>query len=98
MPKIITLRLKDEVYQEFSEAARSESRSVSNLIQTSALAKIREQQFADDAEMNEILSDKELMKRIKTGSRDARLRRGQFAVASASSFRIKYQKTEKLFS
>ncbi len=77
-------------------AALSESRSVSNLIQIAALAKIREQQFADDTEMNEILSDKELIKRIKTGSREARLRKGRFA--SASSFRIEYQKTEKLFS
>ncbi len=78
MSKTITLRLKDEIYQEFSEAALSESRSVSNLIQIAALAKIREQQFADDAEMNEIVSDKELMQRIKTGSREARLRKGRF--------------------
>ncbi|MBW1732318.1 MAG: CopG family transcriptional regulator [Deltaproteobacteria bacterium] len=78
MGKTITLRLSDEVYQAFVEAARAENRPLSNLIETAALAKIREQQFVDDAEMAEILANEKLIKRIRKGSRDAKARKGQF--------------------
>jgi predicted transcriptional regulator len=78
MPKTVTIRLSDENYSTFSEAAKAENRSLSNLIETAALAKVREQQFADDAEVAEILANKELMKRIKKGSEEARLRKGRF--------------------
>jgi len=40
--KTIILRLRDEVYQTFVEAARAENRPLSNFIETAALAKIRE--------------------------------------------------------
>ena len=78
MGKTITLRLSDEVYQAFVEAARAQNRPLSNLIETAALAKIREQQFVDDAEMAEILANEKLIKRIRKGSRDAKARKGQF--------------------
>ena len=78
MPKTVTLRLKDEVYEAFSEAARAENRPLSNLIETAALAKIREQQFVDDVEMAEILSNDDLLKRLRSGSRDAQERKGRF--------------------
>ena len=44
MPKTVTIRLSDENYSTFSEAAKAENRSLSNLIETAALAKVREQQ------------------------------------------------------
>jgi hypothetical protein len=69
--------LSDENYSTFSEAAKAENRSLSNLIETAALAKVREQQFADDAEVAEILVNRELMQRIKKGSEEARLRKGR---------------------
>ncbi len=78
MPKTVTLRLKDDVYNTFREAALAENRPLSNLIETAAINKICEQQFVDDAEMAEILSDRNLVKRIKQGSREARLRKGRF--------------------
>ena len=37
-----------------------------------------EQQFVDDIEMAEIRSNKDLLKRISNGSRDARQRKGAF--------------------
>ncbi len=43
MPKTITLRLKDDVYKAFLEAALAENRPISNLIETAAITKIREQ-------------------------------------------------------
>jgi hypothetical protein len=78
MSKTVTLRLKDEVYNAFVEAAQAENRSLSNLIETAALNKIREQQFVDDVEMAEILADMDLMKRIQKGSREAKQRKGRF--------------------
>jgi predicted transcriptional regulator len=78
MSKTVTLRLKDDVYNAFIEAALAENRPLSNLIETAAIAKIREQQFVDDVEMAEIHSDRELVKRIKRGSREARMRKGRF--------------------
>jgi predicted CopG family antitoxin len=78
MPKTVTLRLSDESYITFLEAAKAENRSLSNLIETAALAKVREQQFADDVEVAEIMANEELMKRIKKGSQEARLRKGTF--------------------
>jgi predicted transcriptional regulator len=78
MPKTVTLRLSDETYSTFLEAAKAENRSLSNLIETAALAKVREQQFADDVEVAEIMANEELMKRIKEGSQEARLRKGRF--------------------
>ena len=77
MSKTVTLRLKDDVYRAFLEAARAENRPLSNLIETAALNKIREQQFVDDVEMAEILADRDLLKRIQKGSREARLRKGR---------------------
>ena len=78
MPKTVTLRLKDEVYKAFLEAAQAENRSLSNLIETAALTNIREQQFADDVELSEILADQNLMERIERGSREASLQKGRF--------------------
>jgi predicted CopG family antitoxin len=78
MSKTITLRLKDEIYNIFLEMAKAENRSLSNLIETAALNKIREQQFVDDVEMAEILSNRDLLKRIKEGSNEARSLKGRF--------------------
>jgi uncharacterized protein (DUF1778 family) len=78
MPKTVTLRLSDEIYSIFLEAAKAENRSLSNLIVTAALARIHEQQFAEDVEVAEILADEQGTKRIKEGSREARLRKGRF--------------------
>ncbi|MGB5815503.1 MAG: ribbon-helix-helix protein, CopG family [Thermoanaerobaculia bacterium] len=78
MSKTVTLRLDEEVYDEFREAADAERRPLSNLIENAALKGLREQQFVDDAEMAEIRSNEGLLKRLKAGSKDAAKRRGRF--------------------
>ena len=78
MTKTVTLRLDEDVYRELREAAAAERRPLSNLIETAALATIREKQFVDDAEMAGILSNEALMRRLKAGSRQARRRKGRF--------------------
>jgi uncharacterized protein (DUF1778 family) len=78
MSKTVTLRLKEDVYAVFLAAARAENRSISNLIETAALKSVREQQFVDDVEMAEIISDENLVARIKQGSKEAAERKGRF--------------------
>lgn len=78
MHKTVTLRLKNEVYNIFLEMAKAENRSLSNLIETAALNKIYEQQFVDDVEMAEILSNQDLLRRIKEGSNETRKLKGRF--------------------
>ena len=78
MPKTITIRLKDDIYKLFAEAARADNRTISNLIETAALNNVREQQFVDDTEMAEIMSDNNLLARIRQGSKEAAHRKGQF--------------------
>ena len=78
MAKTVTLRLDDEIYEEFKRAAEAERRPLSNLIETAALLRIREQQFVDDTEMAEILANDSLLDRLRRGSEDARSRRGGF--------------------
>lgn len=78
MAKTVTLRLDDEVYNFFSEAAKAENRPLSNLIETAALSRIREQQFVDDAEMSEILANENLLKRMQKGVREAKYGKGRF--------------------
>ena len=78
MAKTVTLRLDDEVYNVFLEAAKAENRPLSNLIETAALSRIREQQFVDDAEMSEILANETLRKRLQRGSREAKKGKGRF--------------------
>ena len=78
MPKTITIRLKDDIYKIFAEAAQADNRTISNLIETAALNNVREQQFVDDTEMAEIMSDNNLLARIRQGSKEAAHRKGQF--------------------
>jgi hypothetical protein len=54
---------------------------LANLIETAALRGILENSFVDDAEMAEIASRPELVKRLQAGSRDARKRKGRFVNA-----------------
>ena len=79
MTKTVTLRLGEDAYEELREAAAAERRSLSNLIETAALARIREAQFVDDAEMAEILGNDALLRRLEAGSRQARRREGTSA-------------------
>jgi len=78
MPKTVTLRLDDRVYEELREAAAAENRPLSNLIETAALSRIRESRFVDDAEMAEILGNERLLARMRRGSEQAGERRGRF--------------------
>ncbi|HMB53480.1 MAG TPA: CopG family transcriptional regulator [Thermoanaerobaculia bacterium] len=78
MSKTLTLRLDDDSYRLLADAAQAENRSIANLIQTAAIAHVREQVFVDDYEMAAIRSDEALVERLREGSRDAREGRGRY--------------------
>lgn len=78
MSHTVTLRIDNESYKVFSSRARAEKRPLSNFIEVAALEYARESSFVDDIEMEEILSNKRLLRRLKEGSRQARRRKGKF--------------------
>ena len=71
MTKTLTMRLDEGTYQAFVRAAKAERRSLANLVQNAALQHLLETSFVDDAEMAEIASRPELLKRLQAGSRHA---------------------------
>jgi hypothetical protein len=78
MPKTITLRLSDENYDAFAAYAKAENRNLANTIETLALKQLEEALFADAFEMEEILANRDLLRRLKTASRQAKKKKGKF--------------------
>ena len=76
MPKTLTIRVDDKTYDAFVKRAKGENRSVANFIENAVKSHIQEQDFADDAEMAEILANDRLVERLKRGSREARRKKG----------------------
>ncbi|MBN1698397.1 MAG: CopG family transcriptional regulator [Spirochaetales bacterium] len=79
MSKTVTLRINDELFNRLKSHAEEENRTLSNFIETAALRYIEEIDLIDDFEMQEILTNESLLKRLKKGSEDARKKRGRFA-------------------
>ena len=67
MTKAITLRLQENKYQRFKQLAECDNRSISNFIENAALRFLEEEEYLDDYENDEILSNKELMSSIQRG-------------------------------
>ena len=79
MAKTITLRVADETYEKLMAAAKIERRSLSNMIEILALKKLDEEIFVDQIEMDEILANTELLKKLRRGSKQAKSRKGSVA-------------------
>ncbi len=77
MPKTITLRLSDKVYEKLNQAAAEDNRSIANLIETLALKKLDEEALADDFEMEEIFSNTGLLRKLERGHSQAKLKKGR---------------------
>ena len=67
MPKTITVRIDDSVYDIFKKAADGQKRTISNYIEFATLNYIVNESVVDDTEMSEILS---FSKDIKKGLSD----------------------------
>ena len=70
MPKTITIRISDDTYEIFKKAADGERRSIPNYIEYAALAYLTSDISVSDEEMNEILSDANLVKNLNKGLSD----------------------------
>ncbi|MCK9281858.1 MAG: hypothetical protein M0P71_14630 [Melioribacteraceae bacterium] len=77
MPKTVTLRLSDKNYEMFKKLAERDNRPLSNFIETSVQRYIEHNNLVDEFEMQEILSNPELLKSIKRGIEDAKLLKGK---------------------
>ena len=77
MPKTLTLRVDDATYETFARAAAAERRSLANFIETAALRHVHDSEYVGDEEMSEILSDRNLIRRLKEGSEAAKKRKGR---------------------
>lgn len=65
MPKTITVRIDDEVYDIFKRAADGQKRTISNYLEFATLNYTVNETIVDDNEMSEILSfGKDLKKRM----------------------------------
>ncbi|OQA10760.1 MAG: hypothetical protein BWY66_00125 [bacterium ADurb.Bin374] len=78
MPKTVTLRLKDDIYDLFTRLAGQENRPLSNFIETAALRFIQETEFVDEFEMDEIRRNKTLNQSMKRARSDAQNKKGRF--------------------
>lgn len=74
--KNITLRLDKDVYDQLVSTASYENRSVANLAETLMLQKLSENNLMDDFEMESILKDKDLLKRMEKGRIQGRALKG----------------------
>ncbi|PKL47132.1 MAG: CopG family transcriptional regulator [Candidatus Riflebacteria bacterium HGW-Riflebacteria-2] len=78
MPKTVTLRLKDDIYELFNKLAGQENRPLSNFIETAVLRFIQETEFVDEFEMNEIKCNKPLNQSLKRAHVNAKSKKGRF--------------------
>ncbi len=77
MTKTVTVRLDEEVYQKIKKCAEAERRPISGFLENATLSYIEETSFADELEMMDILNNKDLIARLKRGSRQAQQRKGK---------------------
>ncbi len=78
MAKTVTIRVEDDVYEDFARHAEEEKRSLSKFIEHAVIQYTTRSSFADDEELREIVEDEGLVRRIKQGVKDARKGRGRF--------------------
>ena len=78
MSKTITLRISEDHYEAFKKYARTENRKISNAIETLAMKELENTLFTDSFETEGILSDENLLERIKEGTNQAKERKGRF--------------------
>ncbi len=70
--KTVTMRVDDTIYQMIKRAADGERRNISNFIEYATLQYLTSSQYVSDNEMNEILNDKELVKNLEIGLKEAK--------------------------
>lgn len=72
MSKTITIRLDDETYQMIKRAAEGEMRSISNFVEYATVSYLTEEAFVSHEEMDQIMSDADLVQTLRKGATDVR--------------------------
>ncbi len=80
MPKTITLRVDESVYDILKKAADGERRTLSNFIEVAAIRYLSNSTHVDNAEQESILKDKELMDDLMKGLID--YKKGNYKVVA----------------
>jgi uncharacterized protein (DUF1778 family) len=70
--KTLTLRVDDDVYNMIKLASDGAKRNISNFIEYATLQYLTSSQYIESHEMNEILEDKELIKSLNQGLKEAK--------------------------
>ena len=74
MAKTVTLRIADDVYQLLKTAANGQRRNLSNFIEYATLQYLTSTAYVDDKEMEDILSDSELVSNLNSGIKNVKKR------------------------
>ncbi len=80
MPKTITIRIDDDVYEMFKKAANGTRRSISNFVEFATIAYLTNEIHASDEEMDEILKNNSVLKGINKGLDD--VKKGNYKIVS----------------
>jgi uncharacterized protein (DUF1778 family) len=70
--KTLTLRVDDDIYEMIKLTANGAKRNISNFIEYATMQYLTSFQYIDNNEMNEILEDKELIKSLNQGFKEAK--------------------------
>lgn len=76
--KTMTMRVDDATWRIISTAAAGQKRTVSNFLEFAVLQYLSSAQYVDNAEMDEIMQDKELMRNLKAGMKE--LKNGEYTL------------------
>lgn len=72
MSKTITLRVNDDIYKMIKMAADGQRRNLSNFIEFATLQYLTSATYVDDAEMDLILNDSELLASLRQGLEESK--------------------------
>ncbi len=68
--KTVTMRVDDSTWRMISAAADGQRRTISSFLEFAVLQYLSSAQYVDNAEMDEILQDKELVRNLKEGLKE----------------------------
>ncbi|MCK5148040.1 CopG family transcriptional regulator [bacterium] len=78
MPKTITLRVNDQIYNMFRTAAEGVHRPISNFIEVATISYITNEKVVSDFEMDEIMADESLVSKLKQG--ESEIQKGNYNI------------------
>lgn len=68
--KTVTMRVNDTIYNIIQLAAQGQKRNISNFIEFATMQYLTSTQYVENSEMAEILSDVNLVERLRQGKED----------------------------